>query len=168
MHPTAPQTSREVAEAILVDQQERGRLFAYAHSRFGICPSDAEDLVQETALELIRQRSYVRSPEAFVFTVFRARCSRFIGRQKTMREVFRGESVLPENVAGPLGAEHFDRQLALRQALGSISSSCRRLLCAYYVEGESLREAAKRLSLAHSSVPKTISRCLRKLRECLA
>lgn len=140
---------------------------AYAHSRFGICSSDAEDLLQETALELLRQRSYVRSPAAFVFTVFRARCGRFIGGEMAKREVFSAEPLVVEKAAEPLGADFFDRRVALRQALDFISSSCRRLLCAYYVEGQSLRDAARRFSLAHASMPKTLSRCLRKLRQCL-
>lgn len=161
-------TTKEVAEALFLSGERRGRLLAYARSRFGICPSDAEDLLQETALELLRQRSYVRVPEAFVFTVFRARCSRFIGVLRTRRKTISGQAEILENVDGPMGAEHFNRQLALREGLASISSSCRRLLCAYYFEGLSLREAAGRLSLAYSSVPKTISRCLKKLRECMA
>jgi RNA polymerase sigma factor (sigma-70 family) len=168
MHPNSQLTTREVAEAILVRAQERAKLFAYARSRFGICANDAEDLLQETALELLRQRSYVRSPEAFVFAVFRARCTRFIGGLRARRDVFASSGATVDNVAGPMGAEQFDRQLALRQALGSISSPCRVLLSAYYVEGVDLREAARRLSLAHSSVSKTLSRCLKKLRECLA
>ena len=151
-----------------MNHRERAKLFSYARSRFGICAGDAEDLLQETALELLRQRSYVRSPEAFVFTVFRARCARFIGGLRAKREVFASPPTTVENVAGPIGAEQFDRQLALRQALGSISSPCRRLLCAYYVEGVGLREAGERLSLAYASVSTTLSRCLKKLRECLA
>ena len=37
-----------------------------------------------------------------------------------------------------------------------LSASCRRILSAYYVEGQSLREAAKPMSLAYSSVAKTL------------
>jgi RNA polymerase sigma factor (sigma-70 family) len=168
VQPTAPRTTREVAEVVLVNQRERAKLFAYANSRFGICANDAEDLLQETALELLRQRSYVRSPEAFVFTVFRARCARFIGSLRAKRDVFASSATHVDNVAAPMGAEQFDRQLALRQALGLISSPCRRLLSAYYVEGVDLKEAGRRLSLAYASVSTTLSRCLRKLRECLA
>jgi DNA-directed RNA polymerase specialized sigma24 family protein len=50
--------------------------------------------------------------------------------------------------------------------LDEISASCRRLLAAYYIEGRSLREAARVVSLQYSSVAKTISRCLKKLRKC--
>lgn len=160
-------TPREVAEAILVQPAERGKLVSYARSRFGICGNDAEDLLQETALELLRQRSYVRSPEAFVFTVFRARCSRFIGAQKARRAVIRVDEP-GGDAPDPLGSDHFDRKVALHQALAQISSACRRFLSAYYVEGENLTEVARRLSLAYSSASTTLSRCLKKLRECLS
>ncbi len=159
-------TPRQVAEAILVQPSERGKLLCYARSRFGISGQDAEDLLQETAVELLRQRNYVRSPEAFVFTVFRARCGRFISTQKARRTVIRMEEP-GDDAPDPMGADQFDRKVALRQALVHISSACRRFLSAYYVEGEDLAEVAKRLSLAYSSASTTLSRCLKKLRECL-
>jgi hypothetical protein len=49
----------------------------------------------------------------------------------------------------------------LREALNEISSKCRRLIHAYYLEGQSLKEAARTVELADSSVARTISRCLR-------
>ena len=167
MQPEARLTPRQVAEAILVQPSERGKLLSYARNRFGICGNDAEDLIQETALELLRQRNYVRSPEAFVFTVFRARCSRFISAQKIRRRVLQVDAPV-DDAPDPIGADQFDRKLALRQALAHVSSACRRFLSAYYVEGEDLAEVAKRLSLAYSSASTTLSRCLKKLRECLS
>lgn len=77
MSADAPPTPRQVAEAVLLDENQRRRLFAYAGSRFGISREDSEDILQDTALELLRCRSSVRSPEGFVFAIFRARCARF-------------------------------------------------------------------------------------------
>ena len=163
----APPPTRQIAEAILLDPARRSKLFAFARSRFGIGSDDAEDLLQETAFELLRHRGYVRSPDGFVFAVFRARCARFVNGARIRREVFAGG---PEDAEAPDPClpDGVDRQLALREALGEISASCRRLLAAYYLEGRSLREAAKVMSLQYSSVAKTISRCLQKLRKCLA
>jgi RNA polymerase sigma factor (sigma-70 family) len=162
----APPPTRQIAEAILLDRARRSKLLAFAYSRFGIRSDEAEDLLQETAFELLRHRGYVRSPDGFVFAVFRARCARFVRGVQTRRRVFAAgssnseacDSMLPEGV---------DRQLALREALSEISASCRRLLAAYYIEGHSLREAARVVALQYSSVAKTISRCLKKLRRCL-
>lgn len=167
MDSNPPLTMREVAEAIFLDDSERNKLLRFAHAKFGIQAGDAEDIAQETAFDLLRQRGYVRSPKAFVRTVFRARCCRFIEKRKHWREVFAEDTSNAEEGGSPAKAESLDRQIALRQALTTISPACLRLLAAYYVEGESLREVAKRLSLAYASMSKTISRCLKKLRQCL-
>ena len=165
MSAEAPPTTGQIAEAVLLDPERRRKLFTYASARFGIDKDDAEDLLQETALELLRYRSFVRSPEGFVFTVFRARCARFSGARRATHTVFSEGADLD---APQAELDGLDRQLALREAFSELSSSCRRILSAYYVEGQSLREAAQTMSLAYSSVAKTLNRCLRKLRECMA
>ena len=38
----------QIAEAVLLDEDRRGRLLGYACARFGISREDAEDLSQET------------------------------------------------------------------------------------------------------------------------
>jgi RNA polymerase sigma factor (sigma-70 family) len=162
----SPQTARQVVETVLLDPQERRKLVGYARSRYGLATEDAEDLLQDTALELLRQRHYVHSPQGYLFTVFQKRCVRLF--QARRRE---GTVVLEKTVADPAsesaGREKSERGFAVRQALCRISSSCRRLLNAYYVEGQSLREAAQRMTLAYSGVGNTINRCLKRLRACL-
>lgn len=83
-------TSREIAEAVLLDGEQRSRLVAYARSRFGIESDDAQDLLQETALELLRHRTIVRSPHGFTFKVFHTRCCRFLQARQANRRVFSG------------------------------------------------------------------------------
>ena len=102
-----------------------------------------------------------------MFAVFRARCARFIQERCAERRVF-SETAPAETDAEPATSDPCDEQVALREAFGEISSSCRRLLRAYYIQGQSLREAARTMSLAYSSMAKTISRCLRKLKECFS
>jgi RNA polymerase sigma factor (sigma-70 family) len=168
MSAEAPPTSTtQVAEAILLDSGRRRQLFNYACARFGIGAADAEDLLQETVLELLRCQNCIKSPEGFVFAVFRARCTRFIATRVAANRVFSSQDASSVEIPVKASVE-VDEQVALREALGTISSACRRLLRAYYVEGQSLREAASTVSLAYSSVAKTISRCLRRLRQCLA
>jgi RNA polymerase sigma factor (sigma-70 family) len=161
--PTAPQE----AGALLLDASQRQKLLAYAGSRFGIGAADAEDLLQDTLLELLRKRVQVRSPEGFIFTMFRACCVRHLEASRLTREVFSQETVPPEALPHPAGPEGMDRRVALRQALEGISSTCRRLLCAFYIEGQSLREAAYTLDATQFGVSKTINRCLKRLRQCL-
>jgi len=167
MEAEPPPTTGQIAAAVLLNPERRRKLFRYACVQFRINEQDAEDLLQETALELLRYRSYVRSPEGFVFTVFRARCIRFTGAR---RATFTQSSELPvtATVVSETKADGFEEQLALREALSEISSKCRRLIHAYYLEGQSLKEAARTVALADSSVARTISRCLQKLRECMA
>jgi RNA polymerase sigma factor (sigma-70 family) len=164
-----PSLARSVVETVLLDPQERSRLIGYARLRFGIDRDNAEDLLQETAVEVLRQRSLVRSPKGFVFTIFHARCSRFLRRHAADRRLFRPNE--PETAPGSPGSpasETIDSHLALQKALDEISAGCRKLLFAYYFEGRSLREAADATARAYSGVWRTIDRCLKKLRRCLA
>ncbi len=158
-------TSREIAET-LQDREQRSRLLAYALSRFGIESWDAEDLLQETALELVRQRTVVRSPRGFVFRIFHMRCCRFLKRRRAEFRIFSGKGSSAA-FAREEQAESASQRIALREVFRTISSSCRKILLAYYVEGRSLRETARTIPLPYSGVWSTISRCLRRLRSCL-
>jgi RNA polymerase sigma factor (sigma-70 family) len=164
-----PSLPRSVVETVLLDPEERSRLIGYARVRFGINRDSAEDLLQDTALDLLRQRSLVRSPKGFVFTVFHARCSRFLRRDVADRRLFTPSEPETAPSAPASGTcETIDSRLALQEALEEISPGCRKLLFAYYFEGKSLREAADATARAYSGVWKTIDRCLKKLRQCLA
>jgi RNA polymerase sigma factor (sigma-70 family) len=167
MEVEAPPSGRDVVEAVSLDGRERSKLTGYAQSRFGIGKEDAEDLLQDTFVELLRQRIYVRNPEAFLFAVFRRRCQGYAAARRASREVFSESTAAPDVTQHPHGPETLDHQVALRQALGGISSACRRLLCAFYIEGRSLREAADTLAVTEWGVSKTINRCLRRLRACM-
>lgn len=162
-----PPTTWQFAEAVILDPSQRHKLLRYASSRFGIGQADAEDLLQDTLLEVLRKRAHVRSPEGFVFTLFRNTCVRHVVTRLRSREIFSEASESAEAMPHPGGPEKIERHLALRQALAGISSACRRLLCAFYIEGRSLREAAEPLSVTEFGVSKTIDRCLRRLRACL-
>lgn len=165
-----PLLGRTAVEGVLSDPAQRLRLAAYARSRFGIDSDTAEDLLQETALEVLGQRSLVSSPRGFIFTVFHARCCRFLRNQQARYRVFdRGDrATLEEAPNAAEASERIDSRLTVEQALEEISEGCRKLLLAYYVEGQTLREAANRTALAYSGVWKTITRCLQKLRRRLA
>jgi len=164
----APQAT---VEGVLLDREQRSRLVAYAHARFGIDDDTVEDLLQETAIELLRLRTLVRSPRGFVFTVFHARCCRYLRHAQAERRMFsRSECTVAEETEayGATDCEEVDSRLLIQRGFEEISDSCRRLLHAYYLEGQSLRESAETMALKYSGVWKTINRCLKKLRACLA
>jgi RNA polymerase sigma factor (sigma-70 family) len=151
-------TSHEVAQAVVLDGEQRSKLVAYARARFGLEAEDAEDLLQETALELLRQKTIVRSPLGFTFRVFHRRCCRFIRLRQADRQVFVTVEQPVETACDAV----------LRQVLETVSSSCRRILLAYYMEGRSLKETAEAIPTPYPAVWNTINRCLRRLRACLA
>lgn len=161
----SPASSREVAEAVFLDAEQRAKLLGYASSRFGIASEEAEDLLQDTALELVRQRTTVHKPGGFVFAVFRSRCCRYLAARREHRDVFSDKPA--GNGHDPRDSAEFDSRLALREAFGGISPTCRKVLLAYYVDGRSLRDAAQETARAYSGVWKIISRCLKRLRKCL-
>ncbi len=163
-------TQPEIAESILTDPDRRRRLLKLAWARYQIASGDAEEILQETALQVLCYRSYIRNPDAFVLAVFKACCARFIAGVVTARQLVADlpAAVDVDSFPDPFESDDFQRRMALREAIWTVSSACRRFLSAYYIEGEDLREVARRLSLAYSSASKTLSRCLKKLRECLA
>ena len=167
MSPEAPQTTRQVVETVLLDPQERRKLLSFAGSRYGIAVQDAEDILQETALDLLRQRHYVHSPQGYLFTVFVRRCIRFLRSRRREGDVRELPENLPDLNSGALDRERADQRFAIREALHRISSSCRKLLAARYVEGQKLWETARAMALARSGVGVTINRCLKRLRACL-
>jgi DNA-directed RNA polymerase specialized sigma24 family protein len=79
-----------------------------------------------------------------------------------------GKCAVADDTGGVADPEELDSRLLVQRGLEEISASCRKLLHAYYVEGRSLRESADAMALAYSGVWKTINRCLKKLRACLA
>ena len=162
-----PVTALESAETVLTDPRQRSKLSVYAATRFGIAAADAEDLLQEAALGMLRQRSAVRNPSGFVFAVFRSKCARFSQARRLRGESMRTQREQDEAIPETCGWEEIERRVALREALNGISASCRRLLSAHYFEGQSLTEAAREMALAYGAVSKRISRCLERLRECL-
>lgn len=165
--PTAdvrPRSAFEVAEFLVLDRRLVRRLVALARSRFGIDEVDAEDLVQETALEIARSPALIASPEDYAFQVFHNRCSRFVERRTRRSAVF----VEPRVRDRTIGVEEKpDVKAIVRAGFARISPTCRTLLTSYYVEGASLKETAARTGHSPKQVWKRLSACLRKLKEAI-
>ena len=144
MHDTAvPSPTRsgpDVAEEVLRDTRELARLMRMASLQFGIGADDAQDLLQETALDVVRERAGIRHPRAYVTRVFYMQCCQYLRRAVRSRSRL-AEGECPD-VAAPEGLAAEDL-IALRQALGRISPGCRGLLMAHYMEGKGFGEAAR-------------------------
>jgi RNA polymerase sigma factor (sigma-70 family) len=151
----------DVAEAMLVDPREIARLTRLARLQFGIGADDALDLLQETALDVVREQAGIRNPRAYVTHVFHMQCCQFV-RRAVRRRTRIAASEAPD-VAAPDGLAQEDL-LALRQALGRISPGCRGLLMAHYMEGKGFGEAAREFGFSEKQAWKRFNACLRKLR----
>lgn len=161
----APLTPRQVVETLLLDSNERCRILRFAHTRYGIPMDEAEDLLQDTAVQLLSQQRSVRQPRPYFWAVFRNRCRTHLSARPGNLDML---PISEESLETPTSVEDDpDQRIVLRQALAYISSACRRLLVARYLEGQNLRETADRMTLAYSGITKTISRCLKRLRACL-
>lgn len=165
--PELPKASVEVAEALMADPARRHRLCAYARVRFGIDEEDAEDVLQDTAMDVMRASGPILRPDGFVFQVFHAKCCRHLRRRTARPAVVALADTRATVVLQAPEAPGSEEVLALRQGLARISSRCRMLLRAYYMEGKSLRETADEMSVTGKSVWNLINRCLLRLRQCL-
>lgn len=162
-----PKTGVELAEALLVDPEQRRRLCIYARTRFGIAGADVEDVLQETALQVLRTHGPIRRPNGFVFQLFHIRCCEHLQRTTAHRALAAHANARGIPVPAERPRDTADDCLALRQGMARISPMCRRLLKAYYLEGKSLRETAAEMAVANGSVWHLVNRCLWRLKKCL-
>jgi RNA polymerase sigma factor (sigma-70 family) len=146
---------------MLLDPLEIARLRRLARLQFGISADDALDLLQETALDVVREHAAIRHPRAYVTRVFYMQCCQYVRRAVRSRTRF-SEGEMPD-VAAPEGLST-DDLIGLRQALGRISPGCRALLMAHYMEGKSLVEAAREFGFSENQASKRFNACLGKLR----
>jgi RNA polymerase sigma factor (sigma-70 family) len=158
-----PRTGVQAAVGLAGDAAQRLRLVTYAGTRFEIPESEAEDLLQETQLELLRTEALLHRPEGFVFQVFHRRCCQHVRRTLVERRAALGALASRPTDTPP----RLDDEVLLREGLSRISESCRRILVAYYVEGRSLRETAEAFLVPAKSVYTIVNQCLRRLRRCL-
>lgn len=157
-------TGFEVAEFLVLDRKLVRKLVALAGSRFGIDEIEAEDLVQETALEIARSPALIASPEGYAFQVFHNRCARFLERRKKTSAVFVETGGWYRT---PAAEENLDEKAIVRAGFARISATCRSLLTSYYVEGTNLKETAARTGHSPKQVWKRLSACLKKLKETI-
>ena len=128
---------------------------------------EAEDAVQETALEAFRGLHGLRQPDAFrgwMFTILSARCNRHIRGLIRRRE----ETDLD---ACPLACPDFagdrDTALRLRAAIADLGPEDRRLVLLSVVGGYSGKEIAALLGRPEGTLRSRLHRTLKKLRALL-
>ena len=110
-------------------------------------------------------RKQIRSPRGFAFAAFRRSCKKFLFRLHNSTDL---APLAEADLEAVSSSEQLDLSLALRQGLAAVSRSCRKILTAHYIRGETLRETSISTAFAYSSLGNLVGRCLRRLRACLA
>ena len=141
-------------------------LYRYALYRLGT-REEAEDAVQETALEAFKGIGRLQKPDAFrswIFTILNARCNRHIRGLVRSRE----ETPLEEC---SLSMEDFSPELLtacrLREAIAALSDEDRQLVLLSVVGGFSGSEIAAMMKRPPGTLRCRLHRTLKKLRETL-
>ena len=141
-------------------------LFRYAVYCLG-STEEAEDAVQETALEAFRGIARLKKAESFrgwIFTILYARCNRHIARLI----VRRNESDIDTCVTPSDDfAQNQDLSIRLREAVGRLPAEDRRLVMLSVVGGFSGHEIAALLKRPEGTLRSRLHRTLKKLRALL-
>lgn len=163
------------AKAQKGDAQAFGRLYEQVYAdlyRFALYTlgsrEEAEDAVQETALQTFRGISSLKQPEAFrgwIFKILNTRCSR--GITQLMRQ--RGQTPVEEL---DLPQEDFstdtDLSLWLRDLLDGLEDQDRQLVLLSVIGGFSGKEIARMLHRPEGTLRSRLHRALKKLRAQLS
>lgn len=143
--------------------------FRSVFRRFAIPPPDGDDLLQQTFLAFIVQRTQVRNPEAWLTATLKNQCRLYWrNRRRNLCEAV--DATLLEELAGDdgRGPERLELKHDLDRALGHVPPRCRRLLRARYYEGCRGAEVARLSGYRASGVYKVINRCIAALTHQLA
>lgn len=132
--------------------------------RFGLPPEDAEDVLQDTFVTLLRKKGEIYNPEAWINGTLRRRCLMYWRKRQRSLLTAVDESIL-EALASPEAPDQDGDDLGrdLERALCSIPSRCRRLLDLRYLQDCDPQDAATRLGYRKSGIYKILDRCLAAL-----
>lgn len=129
--------------------------------RHRIPAQDAEDLLQQTFLTFVQQRSEIHSPQGWLLGTLRKNCLLY-WRDRRRRLYEAVDATLLEWKAKPVEAsqeQHLLREDVAR-AITRVHPRCQSLLVLRYSLGLEPRELALELSYSPSSISKITLRCL--------
>lgn len=134
-------------------------MIAFAVKRYKISATDAQTLAHEVFLDFILKARRVTNERAWLIASMR-NASRYYVRTRA-----RSES-LPDSYAekaDPQLARVVDMwpdQLAARQAFGRTTARCQLVLALRYIEGYSIPEIARELSISEAYAHRLVGKCL--------
>jgi RNA polymerase sigma factor (sigma-70 family) len=143
----------------------RPRLLAIV-ARHRIPPADAEDLIQDTFVCLLRSKGLIEAPEPWLVGTFRNRCLQYLRARRRSERVQSLDEQLLDAVAPPRKPEQeqTERQRDLATLVAGLPRPFRHLLRLRYGLGLTTEEIAARLGYCPASIRKLASRALERVR----
>ncbi|HYN41698.1 MAG TPA: hypothetical protein VE129_07980 [Thermoanaerobaculia bacterium] len=141
-----------------------GGLIALGRRRFALSREDAEEALQRAATAIVVAAPSVRSPEAYLTSVFLREC---LGTWRRRQERGRRESPMPEGMdPADDSCERIEVVCRFRQAFALLTPYCRSVMRACLLEGKP-RVAATHAPVSESAIHKRYRKCLRTLAHAL-
>jgi RNA polymerase sigma factor (sigma-70 family) len=144
----------------------RNLLHSIPRKRYGLSADEAEEVVQQAWLLFLEKRDLIRTARPWLIGTVANLCKRQVGASKRRRESFVGEEVLAE--LPDTNVVSFDDNIALRQALASLSEESRALCILIAIDGYAYEEVSAITGLPLGSIGPMYLRAKSKMRMQMA
>lgn len=144
----------------------RNLLHSIPRNRYGLSADEAEEVVQQAWLLFLEKRELIRMARPWLIGTVANLCRRQIGASKRRRESFVGEEVLAE--LSDTTVISSEDNIALRQALASLSEESRALCILIAIKGYAYDEVSAITGLPLGSIGPMYLRAKSKMRMQLA
>jgi len=159
--------------SILVDKYKR-LIFSIA-LRHGFSKEDADDILQDVYLSLLKNLGDLRNPQALPAWIIRTTCRECVHCHKKSSSLLLTPRIIEEH-AGPANtiydsmAHELDSEQMLGKAIAQLPTRCRELiqLLFFTIPPRSYEEVANCFGVAKGSIGFIRMKCLKRLRQRLA
>jgi RNA polymerase sigma factor (sigma-70 family) len=143
----------------------RNLLHSIPRKRYGLTADEAEEVVQQAWLLFLEKRDLIRTARPWLIGTVANLCKRQIGASMRHRETFVGDDVLAELPDANVSS---DDNIALRQALASLSEESRTLCILIAINGYAYEEVSAITGLPLGSIGPMYIRAKSKMRMQMA
>jgi RNA polymerase sigma factor (sigma-70 family) len=143
----------------------RNLLHSIPRKRYGLTADEAEEVVQQAWLLFLEKRDLIRTARPWLIGTVANLCKRQIGASMRHRETFVGDDMLAELPDANVSS---DDNIALRQALASLSEESRTLCILIAIKGYAYDEVSAITGLPLGSIGPMYLRAKSKMRMSMA
>jgi len=144
----------------------RNLLHSIPRKRYGLTADEAEEVVQQAWLLFLEKRDLIRRARPWLIGTVANLCKRQIGASKRRRESFVGDEILAE--LPDTNIDSSDDNIALQQALGSLSEESRAICILIAIKGYAYDEVSAITGLPLGSIGPMYLRAKSKMRTSMA